>query len=117
MRATEALEKLAEQIETAHERKLVPTAEALASWRELVQVVKAEAVEEWMTEPLFRLRTGAAARWCRVHFAKYEKLALAKRDPKGRRIWHIAVRPMKRRLDSDPAAIRAAIADSFRKTA
>lgn len=114
MRATDALAKLIDEIDTAHVRKLVPTAEALAGWRELVHQVRAEAVDEWMLEALFRLRTGASARWCRAHFGKYEKLGLARRGAKEKRIWNVAVRVVKRITADDPETIKNEIAATFR---
>ena len=112
MRATAALAELVESLNVAHERKLLPSLEALAGWRDLARQVQAEAVNEWQKESAFRLRTGASPKWCRNHFSSCQAQGLARRAD-GKREWHISARAP--RKGTNALALEERIVSSFRR--
>lgn len=95
---TGPLHQLASEIAEAHRLQLHPSLEALARWKKLADAAAAAARAEWLSEPAFRLRTGASAKWCRAHFGRYELDGLARRDAdRGRRVWNTSCRPPAKR--------------------
>lgn len=113
MRRTSSLERLADAIAIAHGGKLVPSLEALTEWHALARQCLAEARDEWLTEPAFRLRTRASTRWCRQNFDRCKSAGLARRTPKGRREWHVSARPP-RAQPGDRAAVIDHIVDTYK---
>lgn len=113
-RRTATLERLAAEIAEAQRLGMVPGPAAVDRWHGWAQDLLAEADTEWLLEPAFRLRTGAAARWCSRHYTQYEAEGRARRNSQGKREWHASVRLPRRAPASDPAALVNEIASSFR---
>lgn len=113
MRRTPALVQLADTIAAARQNKLLIGGDGLERLHELAQTVLHEAVEEWLPEAAFRLRTGASAKWCRGNFARCEAKGVA-RKVKGRREWHVSARIPRANATNREALVRE-IADSFRE--
>ena len=93
MRHTPALERLAGEIETADRLRLSADPAKVHEWAGLAAQVVHEATSEWLGEAAFRLRTGAHRKWCARNYARCERAGTARRDPKGRREWHVSARP------------------------
>lgn len=112
------LEQLAGEIADAIGKGYVPGPDALARWHELAQALLTGERDSWLSEPMFRLQTGASAKWCRGQFAFYERLQMARRDEKGRRVWHRTVRAKAPPGEGASAAeVKAHIVGSFKRSA
>jgi hypothetical protein len=109
------LDQLAAEIAEAHRLGLIPGVEAVTRWHELATAAVTELRGAWMSEPDFRLRTGASAKWCRAQFRRYAREGLAKME-KSRRWWHASVRPLRRRPETTPELVEH-IASTFRRSA
>lgn len=113
---SEPLKQLAGEIAEAHRLKFTPSLEAIARWKDLVEMALAAANNEWLSEPAFRLRTGASSKWCRAYFDRFAADGLAKKDERGRRVWNAACRPpAKRRVDAESR--KEYIIGTFKKAA
>ena len=107
------LATLAAEIAEARRLRYLPSLEAVDRWDALAREAAALAASSWLSEPEFRLRTGASAKWCRGNYARCERAGLAKRDERERRLWHQSVRPPKRVKARDAEAAVEAIVGSY----
>lgn len=109
------LHQLVTEIAEARRQRMLPSLEAVDRWHDLAQATLTAMRGAWLREPAFRLKTGASAKWCRAHFAKYEAVGLA-RVESGKRWWHEAARPVKARPTTAGEAADE-IATSYRASA
>ena len=110
MKLSATLQRLADELATADRLGLVADREKVREWSQLAQGVVIAAMNEWLTEGAFRLRTGAHAKWCRRNFARCERAGMARKCAKGRREWNVSARPPRAKATDAEARVQEIVA-------